>query len=168
MGRTSNSGLVYGSTPFSQQRLEQFSYSLIAGENERALYRSTMVDDGLLDELRRRGIKFTDENVEFVTRDRTGQIVWLESGNRMAGLEHILHGHAKDFFNAFGVSKAGVAQYLQTIITHGDVVSNKLKRVGSSGRMGYERVYYYDGSYCVVTGIGTNGFIVSAYPRRHK
>lgn len=30
--------------------------------------------------------------------------------------------------------------------------------------MGFERVYYYEGSYYVMTGIGTNGYIVSAYP----
>lgn len=34
--------------------------------------------------------------------------------------------------------------------------------------MGYERVYYYESNYHVVTGIGTNGFIVSAFPRRQK
>ncbi len=33
--------------------------------------------------------------------------------------------------------------------------------------MGYERVYFYEGRYCVVAGIGTNGFIVSAYPKKH-
>ena len=38
--------------------------------------------------------------------------------------------------------------------------------------MGYERVYPYEGEYSIITGIGTNGFIVSAYPagstRRRK
>lgn len=34
--------------------------------------------------------------------------------------------------------------------------------------MGYERVYYYEGEYHVVVGVGTNGFIVSAYPHRHR
>lgn len=31
--------------------------------------------------------------------------------------------------------------------------------------MGYERVYCHEGEYCSVTGVGTNGFIISAYPR---
>ena len=30
----------------------------------------------------------------------------------------------------------------------------------------YERTYYYNGEHYVVTGIGTNGYIVSAYPKR--
>lgn len=44
----------------------------------------------------------------------------------------------------------------------GQVVSNTLKI--TNGRQGFERIYYYDGKHYVLTGIGTNGFIVSAYP----
>ena len=42
----------------------------------------------------------------------------------------------------------------------------KLKLIGS--RMGYERVYYYEGECTIVTGIDANGFIVSAYLHRHR
>ena len=48
------------------------------------------------------------EDMVFITRDATGQVVWLESGNSGAGLEHILHGngttkgHAGDFKKALG------------------------------------------------------------------
>ena len=52
------------------------------------------------------------------------------------------------------------------VISHGEVISNKIVRV--KNRNGYERVYYYNGRYHVVTGIGLNGFIVSAYPKRVK
>ena len=148
------------------------AYAGIARAIEGAVYRDAMIDESLLDELERNGVKFDRDAVQFVTRDKTGQIVWLESGSRSAGLEHILHGngrtpgHAGDFARAFGVSEAEVASYLRTVITHGEVVSNELKPIGSSGRMGYERVYYYEGNYHVVAGIGTNGFIVSAYPKR--
>lgn len=41
-----------------------------------------------------------------------------------------------------------------------------IKPIGN--RMGYERVYYYEGEHCIITGIGTNGFIVSAYPHRPR
>lgn len=34
--------------------------------------------------------------------------------------------------------------------------------------MGYERVYYYEGEYCIITGVGTNGFIVSCRRRKEK
>ena len=43
---------------------------------------------------------------------------------------------------------------------------NGLKSIGN--RMGYEHVYHYEGEYRIITGIGTNGFIVSAYPHRHR
>ncbi len=42
----------------------------------------------------------------------------------------------------------------------------RLKPIGN--RMGYERVYHYEGEYCIITGIGTNGFIISAYLHRHR
>ncbi len=45
-------------------------------------------------------------------------------------------------------------------------MKNELKPIGN--RMGYERVYHYEGEYCIIAGIGTNGFIVSAYPHRHR
>ena len=45
--------------------------------------------------------------------------------------------------------------YLKNVVCYGEVISEK----------GFERKYYYNGGYQVVTGIGSNGFIVSAYPR---
>lgn len=90
MGRMSDSGLAHGAAPLSQERLEQLEYYADAQEAEDRLSREAMVDEALLDELERMGVKFSREDVVFVTRDQTGQIVWLETGNRGAGLEHIL------------------------------------------------------------------------------
>lgn len=89
-----------------------------------------------------------------------------------AGLQHIFDGdgrspgHTADFERAFGVSREDIPGYLQKVVTDGVVVSNELKKIGS--REGYERVYYYEGNHYVITGVGTNGFIVSAYPKRRK
>jgi len=41
-------------------------------------------------------------------------------------------------------------------------LSNKI--VVHNGKQGYTRIYDYGGKYYIVSGIGTNGFIVSAYP----
>lgn len=118
------------------------------------------------------GVKFTKENIVFITRDATGQTVWLETGNNSAGLRHILDGngissgHAADFERALGVSREHIPSYLEKVISHGTVVSNKIVKKGS--REGYERTYYYEGNHYVITGIGTNGFVISAYPRRRK
>ena len=126
----------------------------------------------LIQELKDNNIKFSEKDMRFIAKDKTGQTIWLESGNSNAGLKHILDGngttkgHADDFQKAFGISRSEVPTYLESVITNGTVVSNKLKPIGK--RMGYERTYYYNGNYHVVTGIGTNGFIVSAYPKRMR
>lgn len=122
----------------------------------------------LIAELEKKGIKFTKQDIVFITKDGTGQTVWLEKGNSSAGLEHILNGdgkspgHAADFEKAFGIQRANIPSFLKNVISNGRVVSNTLKLV--NGRQGYERIYYYDGKHYVLTGIGTNGFLVSAYP----
>ena len=67
----------------------------------------------------------------------------------------------------WGLSESEVPGYLHKVITHGEVVSNQLRPL-SNGRMGYTRVYYYGGRYSIITGIGTNGFIISAYPARRS
>ena len=123
-----------------------------------------------IQELKSKNIKFSEKDIQFITKDKTGQTVWLENGNSNAGLKHILDGngttkgHAGDFQRAFGISRAEIPAYLEKVISNGKIVESKTKLIGN--RTGYERTYYYDGEYHVVTGIGTNGFIVSAYPKR--
>lgn len=124
----------------------------------------------LIADLEKSGKKFTKENIVFITKDGTGQTVWLETGNASAGLKHILDGngrtpgHAVDFERAFGVTRDRISNYLEKVIRNGTVVSNTLIKKGP--REGYERTYLYEGNYYVITGIGTNGFIISAYPKK--
>lgn len=42
-------------------------------------------------------VKFNAADVLFVTKDKSGQMIWLEKGNDLAGLKHILNKHADDF-----------------------------------------------------------------------
>lgn len=128
--------------------------------------------DKLIKELVSNGVKFNKEDIIFITQDKTGQTVWLERGNAIAGLEHIVNGngktqgHAKDFENAIGISKDQIPIYLNNVISYGEIVSNNL--VNKGNRECFERIYYYEGKHYIVTGIGTNGFIVSAYPKKIK
>ena len=128
-------------------------------------------DEQLKSELRKKNIKFNEADIVFIGRDETNQIVWLEKGSSSGGLSHILDGkdgksgHAKDFEKAFGIKRDNVGAYLEKVIKNGSVVSNRLVSI-SNGKQGYERVYEYKGNYYVMTGIGVNGFIVSAYPIR--
>ena len=110
-------------------------------------------ESALIAELEKNGIKFTKEDIVFITKDGTGQTVWLEKGGPYAGLEHILNGdgksfgHASDFEKAIGITADTIPIYLRKVITNGEVVSNKIVKKGS--RKGYEHIYYYEGNYHV-------------------
>lgn len=174
--RGSDSGLAHGTNGSPQATIESGEYAAKVAENEMRLRESVkgpMIDEDLVKELEKNGVKFSRGDMVFITRDATGQIVWLESGNSGAGLEHILHGdgttkgHADNFKEALGLSESEVPGYLHRVITHGEVISNQLKPL-SNGRMGYTRVYYYGGRCNIITGIGTNGFITTAFPTRRS
>ena len=167
--RSSNGGLAYGTNGNPQTHIMQESYAAKVAENEarvKELASQKMIDASLIAELERNGVKFSRKDMLFVTRDKTGQIVWLEKGDAGSGMGHIKsRGHDEQIAKAFGIPKTEVEAYLREVISQGSIVRSELKPIGN--RMGYERVYYYEGEYCVVAGVGTNGFIVSAYPHRH-
>lgn len=168
--RSSNGGLAYGTSGNPQTHIMQETYAAKVAENEaqlKELAPQLMIDEALVAELERDGVEFTRKDMLFVTRDKTGQIVWLEKGNAGSGMGYIKsRGHDVEIAKAFGIPKTEAEVYLRKVISEGSIVRNELKPIG--GRMGYERVYYYEGEYCIVTGVSTNGFIVSAYPRRHR
>ncbi len=90
------------------------------------------VAEALIADLEKNGVKFTKENLVFITQDETGQTVWLETGSPYAGLKHILDGngqtpgHAVDFKKAFGVSRDQIPSFLEKVISKGTVIDNKL------------------------------------------
>lgn len=174
--RSSNSGLAHGTNGSPQSTIESGEYAAKVAKIEKELEedaRKPMVDEDLVQELEKSGAKFSRKDIVFITRDETGQIVWLENGSSSAGLNHILYGngstkgHAGDFKSALGLSESEVPGYLYRVITHGRVESSRLKLI-ANGRMGYTRVYFYSGRYNIITGIGTNGFIASAYPTKRS
>ena len=95
-----------------------------------------------IQELRNRGEKFNEEKMEFITKDATGQIIWFEKGNNIAGLEHIMQRHEEDFREALGVDKDQISNFLENIITHGEIVSSRI--ISRKGREGFERKYKYN------------------------
>lgn len=116
----------------------------------------------LISELKAKKVKFSEGDVKFVTRDKTGQIVWLETGNASSGLQHIVTRHAKDFEAKHGITKSQISDHLNNVFSSGKVEYNRI--TNRNGRTGYERLYSYNGKYYLQTGVGTNGYIVSAYP----
>lgn len=119
-------------------------------------------EKGLIDELVRSGIKISVKDVVFIARDKTNQIVWLEKGNSFVGLEHILQRHSDDFANKHNIAKEDIPGHLKSVFTSGKVEYNRL--VERNGKIGYERLFSRNGHYYLQTAIGTNGFVVSAYP----
>lgn len=116
----------------------------------------------LIDDLKSKNIKFSEKDLLFITKDKTGQTIWLETGNSSSGMTHIISRHAKDFQNKHGISQSELSSHLNKVFTSGNVEYNRTTQ--RSGRLGYERLYSYNGKYYLLSGVGSNGYIVSAYP----
>lgn len=113
----------------------------------------------LLNELRQRGEKFNEKDVVMITKTKKKELVWLEKGNEKKGFEHIIKRHEKDLEKKFGVEKQNIPSFVKDVFTNGVEISTKLKNGG------YQKEYLYKGKYIVISGVGTNGFIVSIYPK---
>lgn len=148
-----NSGVTYGDqTSFENQEAQS-----IAAENEEKVAAQLLIN-----ELERKGTKFTKEDIVFITRDKTGQIVWLEKGNASAGLNHILNRHENDFKTKHNVNKDKIEGHLKNVFSEGTVMYSRT--TVKNGKKGFEKLYMYKGKHYLLSGVGTNGFIVSAYP----
>lgn len=86
-------------------------------------------------------------------------LVWLEKGNITKGLEHILIRHEEDLKRKFGLRKEDIPSFVKDVFTNGTELSSKLKNGG------YQKEYLYKGKHIIISGVGTNGFIVSIYPK---
>lgn len=99
----------------------------------------------------------------FTALDVTGRLVWLKKGTKAAGFNHLkARGHITQLDKYLGVSEGDVLKTLRNIIRDGRIVSNKTVACGNF--IGYERKYEYNGKHVILAAIGTNGFIVTAYP----
>jgi hypothetical protein len=118
------------------------------------------VNPTLLNELTANGVKFTPENVIATARGPSGQVVFLETGNSRAGLQHIVGEHANDFAN-IGVSQAEIPNVVMQAVSQGKIVG--YQGVGT-GRPIFETVINGQPRRLAIT-ISDNGFIVGANPK---
>lgn len=158
MGKTSKSGLGVGVGTSPQGRVTQGDF-----DNK---IKEQLQKDNMLQPLIEAKVKFNADNVLFVTKDKSGQMLWLEKGDDGAGLKHILIRHADDFYDKHNVSRENVAIHLKNIIINGNIEYSRLIKRGNHG--GIEKLYSYNSKYYLLLGAGTNGFIVSAYPIKEK
>ena len=54
-------------------------------------------------------------------------------------------------------------KYNEIFSANGNIVSEQKVSLPKGGQ-GIERIYYVDGKHYLLTGVGTNGFIVTSYP----
>ena len=153
MGKTKNSKLGIS----SQTSLTQCNVDLKIDE---------LVKDDMIKILTKLNVKFNSEELIFVSKDKTDQIVWLEIGPNRKGLKHILYGdgddgHIYDFINYLNIQESQIIDTIKDVISNWKVEYSIIKPVYN--RDGYEKMYSKDDKY-MLAGIGLNGFITSIYP----
>lgn len=116
--------------------------------------------------MKNNGVKFTEKDILFITKDKTGQIIWLENGNAGAGLRHIIDRHLGQFYDKHSIVKTDLIEHLYNVLTKGTILSSRTKT--RKGRDVLEKIYQYKGDFYMLSGVGTNGFLVSAYPLDKK
>lgn len=116
----------------------------------------------LLGDLIKNGVKISPKDVIFTTKDKSGQVVWLEKGNTIKGLEHIKK-HINDFVDKHNIQEKHLVVHLKNVITKGVIIHSQ-EKILSNGKVGLEKIYLYKGKYYTLGAVGTNGYIVSMYP----
>jgi hypothetical protein len=71
----------------------------------------------------------------------------------------VVYGTANDLKKSFGVSREKIPSFLRIIQS----CSFFIKNVTRKGKNGFKRIYKYRVKYLIISAVGTNGFIVSAY-----
>jgi filamentous hemagglutinin len=132
-------------------------------ENSNHFSRTNGANKALVDELVSSGEKCTPENIVAITKDSSGRIVWLETGNDRAGLNHIIDEHGSQFHGK-GISNEEIPNYVMEAIHQGNIVGYQGKK---NPRTIYE--FVYEGKkQRIAISIGPNGFIVGANPKSVK
>lgn len=146
MGKYGNTGL--GSA--IQSSFENEEYELQMEE----LYQEL-----LLNELEENDIKFSKDDIVFITKDKNARTVWLENGNDKAGLCHILQQHGEDFVKK-GISKDEISELIYETVVNG----TKTGEIQGRNRPVY-KVEFKGQTIEIAITIANNGFIVGANPR---
>jgi hypothetical protein len=129
----------------------------------KAIGKNFLIDDDLIQQMVQQGINFTQNALKFTVKNKSGSIIFLETGNANAGLQHIIERHWKPtelmkFFN----SQDEMIEKL--FISLRD--KNFISKVEKNG--GLEFVYEVEtklGARQFKLGVGTNGFIVTFFPQ---
>lgn len=114
----------------------------------------------LIAELIESGVRCTPENIIGIAKLADGKIVFLETGNSKAGLQHILENHTADFANK-GILPEQIPDAAIAAVTQGIIVG--YLGSGRKPRPIYQLSFLGTTQYIAVT-VSDNGFIVGANP----
>ena len=159
MGRYNKTGIGAGIGTSGQLDFTNLSLIQKGKDNDNELDLKEL-EDGIK-KLEEVGVKFNKDDVVFVTKSSDNQLVWLEKGNNIVGLQHIINNHTKDFYNKFGINVEEMPIMIKEIVSSWPITSKKIRI--KNGKEGYEVIYKKE-NMSFLMGIGLNGFIVSAYP----
>lgn len=117
----------------------------------------------LIGEVIANGEKKSPADVVMITRDPSGKIVWIETGNDRSELKHIIDAHGKEF-NGKGITNDNIPDYVLEAVYQGNVVGTQGKR---NPRTIYE--FTYNGvTQRIAVQVSENGYIVGANPKSMK
>lgn len=138
-------------------RVESSTVREVAQEIKRE-YQANRTDEEkeLIKELIESGRKVTPENIIMVTKDEENEIIWLETGNERAGMEHITERHLKEF-EARGIKANQIPRFIETAIKSGETIEIKQNAKGKTVLLKVDGKEYK-------IAIGLNGYVVTAYP----
>jgi len=123
-----------------------------------------LLDKNLIEELRASGVKFTELDLKFITKNKDDFIIFLEKGNPNAGLQHIIerHWNMDELMKFFNTQDEMVEIIFQTI-KNNDYVA---KVVDSKNRLSFVyKINTNKGIREFTIATGDNGFIVSFIPK---
>lgn len=126
----------------------QAKTAIMPSESERSL---------LLAELQKQGIKHHPNQVIRIAKKPDETIIFLETGNSLSGLQHILENHRADFLYR-NITEDQITDLVIDAVVRGKAIGTQ-----GTGRIIYEIMFNGKLQYVSVT-VGSNGYIVGANP----
>jgi hypothetical protein len=124
-----------------------------------------LINKALIQELKEKGVKFTEENLKFITKNVDGIIIFLEEGSTKSGLEHIIKGKWNgkiDFQDLFNGKIEEMVENMYKAIKNEKYIK---KIIDSSGRISYiYKIQTTKGLREFKIAVGSNGYIVTFFP----
>lgn len=85
-----------------------------------------LINKALIQELKEKGVKFTEENLMWLFKNKDGKIIFLEKGKNSGGFQHILK-HKEEFLDK-GIFEEDLAEFIMESLKNGKIVGKEGSR----------------------------------------